>query len=93
MKEREKLGRFVNRNEYTSRSDNDRSYHPRHKPSKDEERKDVSGDTHEVINMIIGFSEEYPTLSAARDSVHTLMKGPPKAITGGPVMKFDVTIS
>ena len=40
-----------------------------------------------------GFSEEYPILRAARDSVHTLMKGPPKAITRGPVMKFDTTIS
>ena len=79
---------------YTSRGDNERSYRPRHRPLKDEERKDISSDTCGVINMIIGgFSEEYPTLKVARDSVHTLMKGPSKAIIGGPVMKFDATIS
>ena len=94
MAEEGKLGRFLNRKEYTSYGDNERSYRPRHKPPKDEERKDVSSDTRGVINIIIrGFSEEYPTLRAARDSVHALMKGPPKAITGGPIMKFDATIS
>lgn len=43
--------------------------------------------------MIIGgFSEYYPTLKATRDTVHTLQKGPPKAIMEGLVMKFDATI-
>ena len=65
MAEKEKLGRFLNRKEYTSRSNNERLYCPRHKPPNDEERKDVSSDTHGVINMIIdGFSEAYPTLRA-----------------------------
>ena len=44
--------------------------------------------------MIVGgFSEYYPTLRATKDSVHTLLKKPPKAVTGGSVMKFDATIS
>ena len=94
MIEEGKLGRFLNRKEYTSRGDNERSYHPRYKPPKDEQRKDVSSDTRGVISMIIGsFSKDYPTFRAARDSVYTLIKGPPKAITGGPIIKFDVTIS
>ena len=63
MAEEGKLGRFLNRKEYASRGDNERSYRPRHKPPKDEERKDVSSDTRGVINVIIGgFLEEYPTL-------------------------------
>ncbi|XP_057517940.1 uncharacterized protein LOC130798860 [Amaranthus tricolor] len=40
-----------------------------------------------------GYTEEYPTIRAARDSVHTLLKGPPKASTSGPIMKFDATTS
>ncbi|XP_057535220.1 uncharacterized protein LOC130813400 [Amaranthus tricolor] len=89
-----KLRRFLNWKEYGSRGDNERPYHPKHKPPKDEERKDISGDMRGVINMIIGgFSEDYPTLRAARGSVHTLLKGPPKAIMGGLVVKFNATIS
>ncbi len=44
--------------------------------------------------MIVGgFSEDYPTLEATKDSVHTLLKDPPKTTMGGPVMKSDATIS
>ena len=38
MAEEGKLGRFLNRKEYTSRGDNERSYRPRHKPPKNEGR-------------------------------------------------------
>ena len=42
--------------------------------------------------MIVGgFSEEYPTHWAARDSVHTLLKGMIKIIPSGPVMKCNDT--
>ena len=40
-----------------------------------------------------GYTEEYPTIRAARDSVHTLLKGPPKASSSGPIMWFDATTS
>lgn len=43
--------------------------------------------------IIRRMNEEYPTLRAARDSVHILMKGLPKEILESPVMKFDVTLS
>ena len=57
------------------------------------EIKDYSNDTYDIINLIIGgFSEDYPTLRAAKDKFHTLLKGPSKSTTGNPVMKFDATI-
>ena len=40
-----------------------------------------------------GYSEEYPTIRAAKDSVHTLLKGPPKTTPNGPIMRFDATTS
>ena len=40
-----------------------------------------------------GYSEEYPTIRAAKDSVHTLLKGPPKTTSNGPIMRFDATTS
>ena len=40
-----------------------------------------------------GYTEEYPTIRAAKDSVHTLLKGPPKTTSSGPTMKFDATTS
>ena len=40
-----------------------------------------------------GYSEEYPTIRAARNSVHTLLKGPPKTTSGEPIMKFDANTS
>ena len=44
--------------------------------------------------MIVGgFFEDYPTLKATKDSVHTFLKGPHKSTMGGLVMKFDATIS
>ena len=94
LAEEGKLGRFMNQKEYGTRSDNKRPYRPRYKSPKEEERKENSSNTRGVINMIIGgFFEDYPTLRAARDSVHSLLQKPPKAIAGGLVMKFDATIS
>ena len=44
--------------------------------------------------MIVGgFSKDYLTFKSAKDSVHTLLKGPPKSTTRGPVMNVDATIS
>ena len=40
-----------------------------------------------------GYSEEYPTTRAARNSVHTLFKAPSKTTSGGPVMKFNANTS
>ena len=40
-----------------------------------------------------GYSEEYPTIRTARNSIHTLLKGPPKASSSGPIMRFDATTS
>ncbi|XP_057529862.1 uncharacterized protein LOC130808402 [Amaranthus tricolor] len=40
-----------------------------------------------------GYTEEYPTIRAARNSVHILLKGPPKASSTGPTMRFDATTS
>ncbi|XP_057550604.1 uncharacterized protein LOC130828660 [Amaranthus tricolor] len=40
-----------------------------------------------------GYTEEYPTIRAARNSVHTLLKGPPKASSSAPIMRFDATTS
>ena len=44
--------------------------------------------------MIFGkYSEEYLTIRAAKNSGHTLLKGPPKTTSGGSVMKFDANTS
>lgn len=40
-----------------------------------------------------GFSENYPTVRGAKDSVHILFKGPQKATSTGPFMKFDAATS
>ena len=84
LAEEGKLGKFLKQKEYGSRSDNERRpNHPRHKAPRNEERKDNSNNTHDIINMITClFSEDYPTLRAAKESVHTSLKGLPKSTTG-----------
>ena len=53
-----------------------------------------SSNTQGTINIIFGdYTEEYPTIRAAKDSIHTLLKGPQKITSSGPIMKFDATTS
>ncbi|XP_057545947.1 uncharacterized protein LOC130824940 [Amaranthus tricolor] len=67
---------------------------PSDRSPKRNEARHESSDTQGTINMIFGgYTEEYPTIRAAKNSVHTLLKGPPKASSKGPVMKFDATTS
>ncbi|XP_057532829.1 uncharacterized protein LOC130810711 [Amaranthus tricolor] len=90
-----KLTRFINRKAYGARSDTEkRPWNPKHRsPRRDETRRE-SSNTQGTINMIFdGYSEEYPTIRAARDNVHTLLEGPPKTTSNGPIMIFDATTS
>ena len=90
-----KLSRFINRKDYDTRKEVERRpWNPRRRSPKRDEARRKSSNTQGTINMIFGgYTEEYPTISAARDSVHTLLKGPPKASTSGSIMKFDATTS
>ncbi|XP_057523889.1 uncharacterized protein LOC130803706 [Amaranthus tricolor] len=90
-----KLSRFINRKDYSTRGDPERRpWNQKHRsPRRDEARRE-SSNTQGTINMIFdGYSEEYPTICAAKDNVHTLLKGPPKSTSSGPIMRFDATTS
>ena len=82
-----KLGRFMIQKEYDTRNNAERRpWHPRHRsPRREEARIRESSNTQGTINMIFGgYFEEYPTIRAVRNSVHTLLKGPSKTTSGGP---------
>ncbi|XP_057526208.1 uncharacterized protein LOC130805451 [Amaranthus tricolor] len=90
-----KLSRFLNRRDYDAGREGERRpwQQKRRSPKRNEARRE-SSDTQGTINMIFGgYTEEYPTIRAAKNSVHTLLKGPPMAASKGPVMKFDATTS
>ncbi|XP_057550569.1 uncharacterized protein LOC130828622 [Amaranthus tricolor] len=90
-----KLSIFINRKDYDARREEERrSWNQRRRsPKRDEARRD-SSNTQGTINMIFrGYTEEYPTIRAARYSVHILLRGPPKASSSGPTMRFDATTS
>ena len=75
-----KLSRFINQKDYGARGEAERRpwNQRRRSPRRDDAMHD-SSNTQGTINMIFGgYTEEYPTIRAARDSVHTLLKGPPK---------------
>ncbi|XP_057526198.1 uncharacterized protein LOC130805442 [Amaranthus tricolor] len=60
-------------------------------PKRDEARRE-SSNTQGTINVIFGgYTEEYPTIRSAKDSVHTLLKEPLKTVSKGPIMRFDAT--
>ncbi|XP_057526519.1 uncharacterized protein LOC130805751 [Amaranthus tricolor] len=85
-----KLSKFINRKDYDMRGDAERR--PWNQ-NRDEGRRE-SSNTQGTINMIFGgYTEEHPTICAAKDSVHTLFKGPPKTTSSGPIMRFDATTS
>ncbi|XP_057538025.1 uncharacterized protein LOC130815553 [Amaranthus tricolor] len=82
------LSRFINRKDYGTRGDAER----RPWNQKRDEVRRESSNTQGTINMIFGgYTEEYPTIRAAKDSVHTLFKGPPKTTSSGAIMRFDAT--
>ncbi|XP_057520897.1 uncharacterized protein LOC130801144 [Amaranthus tricolor] len=84
------LSRFINRKDYGTRGDAER----RPWNQKRNEARRESSNTQGTINMIFsGYTEQYPTICAAKDSVHTLFKGPPKTTYSGPIMRFDATTS
>ncbi|XP_057543312.1 uncharacterized protein LOC130821539 [Amaranthus tricolor] len=76
-----KLSRFINRKDYDAgREAERRPWNQRRRTSKRDEARRESSNTQATINMIFGgYTKEYPTIHAARNSVHTLLKGPPKA--------------
>ncbi|XP_057532805.1 uncharacterized protein LOC130810682 [Amaranthus tricolor] len=81
---------FINRKDYGTRGDAER----RPWNQKRNEARRESSNTQGTINMIFsGYTEEYPTIRAAKGSVHTLFKGPPKTTSSGPIMRFDATTS
>ena len=89
------MSRFVDRKDYDARREAERRplNQRRRSPKRDEARRE-SSNTQGIINMIFGgYTEEYPTIRAARNNVHTLLKGPPKASSSGPTMRFDATTS
>ncbi|XP_057529792.1 uncharacterized protein LOC130808331 [Amaranthus tricolor] len=84
------LSRFINRKDYGTRGDAER----RPWNQKRNEARRESFNTQGTINMIFsGYTEEYPTIRAAKDSVHTLFKRPLKTTSSGPIMRFDATTS
>ncbi|XP_057528222.1 uncharacterized protein LOC130806967 [Amaranthus tricolor] len=90
-----KLSRFINRKDHNAGREAERRpwNQKRRSPKRDNARRE-SSNTQGTINMIFGgYTEEYPTIRAARNSVHTLLKGPPKASSSGPIMRFDATTS
>ncbi|XP_057543500.1 uncharacterized protein LOC130821729 [Amaranthus tricolor] len=90
-----KLSRFVNRRDYDARGEAERRQwnQRRGSPKRDETRRE-SSNTQGTINVIFGgYTEEYPTIRAARDSVYTLLKGPLKTVSKGPIIRFDATTS
>ncbi|XP_057522576.1 uncharacterized protein LOC130802581 [Amaranthus tricolor] len=90
-----KLSRFINQKDYDVRGEAERrTWNQRRRSPKRNEARRESSNTQGTINMIFGgYTEEYPTIRAARDNVHTLLKGSPKTTTSGPNMKFDATTS
>ncbi|XP_057526418.1 uncharacterized protein LOC130805651 [Amaranthus tricolor] len=86
---------FINRKDYDAgREAERRPWNQRRRSPKRDEARRKSSNTQGTINMIFGgYTEEYPTIRAARNSVHTLLKGPPKASSSGPIMRFDATTS
>ncbi|XP_057538069.1 uncharacterized protein LOC130815596 [Amaranthus tricolor] len=90
-----KLSRFINRKDYDARGEAERRpWNQRHRSPKRDEARRESSNTQGTINMILGgYTEEYPTIRATKDSVHTLLKGPPKTTANGTIMKFDTTTS
>ncbi|XP_057517953.1 uncharacterized protein LOC130798872 [Amaranthus tricolor] len=89
-----KLSWFLNKRDYdTGEGANRRQWNQRRGSPKREEARREGSHTQGTINMIFGgYTEEYPTVRAAKDSVHTLLKRP-TTVTSGPVMKFDATTS
>ncbi|XP_057544996.1 uncharacterized protein LOC130824124 [Amaranthus tricolor] len=90
-----KLSRFINRKDYDAKGEAERRpWNQRSRsPKRDEARRD-SSNTQGTINMIFGgYIEEYPTIRAAKDSVHALLKGPPNTKSSGPIMRFDAATS
>ena len=93
LAEEGKLARFMNWKDYGTRNNIEkRPWILRRRSPKKEETRRESSNTQGIINLIFSdYSEEYPTVHAARDSVHTLHNGPPKTTSIGPLMKFDAT--
>ncbi|XP_057545841.1 uncharacterized protein LOC130824839 [Amaranthus tricolor] len=87
-----KLSRFLNRRDYNAgREGERRPWQQKRRSPKRNEARHESSDTQGTINMIFGgYTEEYPTIRAAKNSVHTLLKGPPKASSKGPVRRVLV---
>ncbi|XP_057524865.1 uncharacterized protein LOC130804449 [Amaranthus tricolor] len=95
LADEEKLSMFINRKDYDARGEAERRpwNQRRRSPKRDKARRE-SSNTQGTINMIFGgYTEQYPTIRAARNNVHTLLKGPPKASSSGPTMMFDATTS
>ena len=95
LADEEKLSRFINQKDFGTRNDAERRpwNQKRRSPRRDEVRRE-SSNTQGTINMIFGgYTEEYPTIRTAKDNVYTLLKGPPKIASSGPIMKFDATTS
>lgn len=70
-----KLEMFMNRKEYGTRNDAERRAWI---PQREEIRRE-SSNTQGTIHWICGgYYEDFPTIHAAKDSVHTLLKGPQK---------------
>ena len=77
-----KLSRFINRKDYDAgREAERRPWNQRRRSPKRDEARRESSNTQGTINIIFGgYIEEYPTIRAARNSVHTLLKGKGKKI-------------
>ncbi|XP_057547863.1 uncharacterized protein LOC130826275 [Amaranthus tricolor] len=90
-----KLSRFLNKRDYDAgEGANRRQWNQRRGSPKREEARREGSHTQGTINMIFGgYTEEYPTVRAAKDSVHNLLKRPTTTVTSEPVMKFDATTS
>ena len=89
-----KLNHFLCRGSLGMRYNSNNRQYRKVEPEKKSETKDHSSTTNGVINMIVGgFSEEFPILWFARDSIQTLIKGPPKEHPTCPEMKFDEKLS
>lgn len=72
----------------------DKSYRKQKSFEKKVKAKEHSSAINAIINMIVGgFYGEYPTLGSFRDSIHTLIKRPPKENPNCLAIKFDEKIS
>lgn len=96
MLEEGKLNLFLNRDSARKRYNSDSREYKKTETEKlaSLHSKNTSSATDGVINMIVGgYSEEFPTIRSARDSIHTLVKGPPKEQPSCPEMKFNEELS